>query len=94
MEYSSQSQTRTQVSSTPVILSIILMIFFGANFMVGHRSLMPINGFIPTSLPAWQVSNKMHSSAIGPIRSRGTKPSILIGPLEERPGILPVKKLH
>ena len=58
--------------------------YFGANYVIGHRSLMPINGFIPTSLPGWRMSNKMLSKTIGPIRSRGTKPSILIGPLEKR----------
>ena len=49
---------------------------------------MPIYGLTPTSLPTWRISNEMHGNAIGPIRSRGTKLSILIGSLAEGPGIL------
>ena len=49
---------------------------------------MPIYGLTPTSLPTWRMSNEMHGNPIGPIRSRGTKLSILIGSLAEGPGIL------
>ena len=58
--------------------------------MVGNYFciIMPIYGLTPTSLPTWRISNEMHGNAIGPIRSRGTKLSILIGSLVEGPGIL------
>lgn len=39
------------------------------------------------------MSNKIHDSTIGPIRSGGTKVSILIGPLEKGPGIVLLNSL-
>ena len=66
----------------------VMIYFFLPSSSCKNNSCMPIYGLTPTSLPTWRMSNEMHGNPIGPIRSRGTKLSILIGSLAEGPGIL------